>query len=100
MRFAVNGIMGLLFAFIFQGIGGKDAEQGGFQGHFGAICNLMIGTMFSSAQPLLLQFPLERPVFLREYGANMYGTLPYFLSKMIIELPLTFLTALESWLIS
>jgi len=78
MRFAVNGFMGVLFAFIFMGIGNKDAEMGGFQGHFGAICNMMIGTMFSSAQPLLLEFPLERPIFLREYASNMYGTIPYF----------------------
>lgn len=100
MRFGVNAFMGLLFAFIFKGVGAKDNETGGIHGHFGAICNLMIGTMFSSAQPLLLQFPLERPVFLREYGANMYGTIPYFLAKTIIEIPLTFLTALETWLIS
>jgi len=100
MRFAVNGVMGVLFACIFQGIGGKDAVQGGLQGHFGAICNLMIGTMFGSAQPLLLQFPSERPIFLREYAANMYGVIPYFLAKTIVELPLTLLTALESWLIS
>jgi len=100
MRFAVNGVLGLLFAFIFQGIGGKDNEPGGFQGHFGAVCNMMIGTMFSSSQPLLLQFPLERPVFLREYGSNMYGVIPYFLAKTVVEIPLSFLTALESWLIA
>eukprot|EP00401_Gymnodinium_catenatum_P075344 CAMPEP_0117490148 /NCGR_PEP_ID=MMETSP0784-20121206/17401_1 /TAXON_ID=39447 /ORGANISM="" /LENGTH=566 /DNA_ID=CAMNT_0005284897 /DNA_START=284 /DNA_END=1984 /DNA_ORIENTATION=- len=99
MRFAVNGVMGLLFACIFQGIGGKDAQMGGLQGHFGAICNLMIGTMFGSAQPLLLQFPSERPVFLREYAANMYGVIPYFLSKTLVELPVTLLVAIESWLI-
>jgi len=100
MRFAVNGGMGLLFACIFSGIGGKDLVQGGLQGHFGAICNLMIGTMFGSAQPLLLQFPSERPVFLREYASNMYGVVPYFLAKTVVELPLTMMTALESWLIS
>jgi len=100
MRFAVNGIMGLLFAFIFQGIGDKDGEPGGMEGHFGAVCNIMIGVMFSSVQPLLLQFPLERPVFLREYAANMYGTIPYFIAKTIVELPLAFLTSLETFLIS
>merc|ERR550537_1628820 len=30
----------------------------------------------------------------------MYGTIPYFLAKTVVEIPLTFLTALESWLIS
>jgi hypothetical protein len=66
-RFVVTGIMGVLFAAIFAGIGGKDKPTS----HFGAVCNLMIGVMFGSAQPLLLQFPLERPIFLREYAANM-----------------------------
>lgn len=99
MRFVVNGVMGLFFAFIFLGIGGKDTDAGGMQGHFGAICNLMIGTMFGSSQPLLLQFPSERPVFLREYASNLYGVVPYFLAKAIVELPVSLLTALESWLI-
>merc|ERR1712178_306493 len=88
--------MGLLFAAIFGGIGGK----GDLRSHFGAVCNLMIGGMFGSAQPLLLQFPLERPIFLREYAANMYGVVPYFLAKTLVEVPTSFLTALETFLIS
>lgn len=96
MRFVVTGIMGLLFAAIFAGIGGKDDPRS----HFGAICNLMVGVMFGSAQPLLLQFPLERPIFLREYAANMYGVVPYFLAKTLVEMPMSFLTALETFLIS
>lgn len=100
MRFAVTGVMGVLFAFIFRNIGKKDDQEGGLQGHFGAICNVFIGTMFGAAQPLLLQFPSERPIFLREYAANMYGTVPYFAAKTVVELPLALLTSLETWLIS
>lgn len=98
-RFLVNAVMGGLFACIFFNIGDKSGPQG-IQSHFGAICNIMIGTMFGSSQPLLLQFPSERPVFLREYAANMYGTVPYFLAKMVVELPLTFLTCAEMMAIS
>jgi len=83
-----------------QGIGHKDDQPGGLQGHFGAICNVCIGIMFGAAQPLILQFPSERPIFLREYAANMYGTIPYFLAKTIVEIPVGFLTSLENWLIS
>jgi hypothetical protein len=100
MRFAVTGIMGCLFACIFQGIGGKDDQPGGIEGHFGALCNVLIGIMFGAAQPLLLQFPSERPIFLREYAANMYGTIPYFLAKTCVEIPVAFLTSLESWLVN
>lgn len=100
MRFVVNAVMGTVFAFIFMDIGSKGNEQGGIQGHYGAICNMMISAMFGSAQPLLLTFPQERPIFLREYASNMYGVIPYFLAKTIVEIPLAFLTALESWLIA
>jgi ABC-type multidrug transport system ATPase subunit len=95
-RFVVTGVMGVLFAAIFAGIGGKEKPGS----HFGAIVNLMIGVMFGSAQPLLLQFPLERPIFLREYAANMYGVVPYFLAKTLVEAPMSFLTSLETFLIS
>lgn len=96
MRFVVAGFMNILFALIFQGIGNKN----NLQSHFGALCNVLIGTMFGSMQPILLGFPLERPVFLRDYAANMYGCVPYFLAKSMIELPMTFLTSLETFLIS
>jgi len=95
-RFVVTGVMGCLFAAIFAGVGGKNDPRS----HFGAVCNLMIGVMFGSAQPLLLQFPLERPIFLREFAANMYGVVPYFLAKTIVEAPMSLLTALETFLIS
>jgi ABC-type multidrug transport system permease subunit len=100
MRFVVNGFMGLLFACIFLSVGHKSLQEGGVQSHFGAVCNIMIGTMFGAAQPLLLQFPSERPIFLREYAANMYGCMPYFLAKTIVEVPLAGLTSIETWAIS
>lgn len=31
--------------------------------------------------------PIERNLFLREQANRMYGVLPYYLSKMIVELP-------------
>merc|ERR1712224_331103 len=43
---------------------------------------------------------MGRPIFLREYAANMYGTIPYFLAKTFVEIPVAFLTSLETWLIS
>lgn len=45
--------------------------------------------MFGTAQPALLAFPEERPVFLREYSTNHYGVLPYFLSRLTMELVVT-----------
>merc|ERR1712187_389480 len=38
--------------------------------------------------------PLERPVFLREYSSGTYAVLPYYLSKMAVEVPLVFMQSL------
>ena len=54
----------------------------------------MIGAMFEAAQPLLLRFPLDRGIFLREYATNSYGAIPYFLSKSVVEIPQQFMQAL------
>jgi ABC-type multidrug transport system permease subunit len=45
--------------------------------------------MFGTAQPALLSFPEERPVFLREYSTNHYGVIPYFMSRLTVEMVLT-----------
>eukprot|EP00933_Yihiella_yeosuensis_P004369 TRINITY_DN108733_c0_g1_i1.p1 TRINITY_DN108733_c0_g1~~TRINITY_DN108733_c0_g1_i1.p1 ORF type:complete len:672 (-),score=104.87 TRINITY_DN108733_c0_g1_i1:466-2481(-) len=61
-----------------------------FQAHFGTLVSLAISAMMGAAQPILLQFPAERPVFLREYAAGQYGVVPYFISKTLVELPVVF----------
>lgn len=40
--------------------------------------------MFGAAQPLLLKFPLDRGIFLREYATQTYGAAPYFISKSLV----------------
>jgi len=54
--------------------------------------------MFGAAQPLLLKFPLDRGIFLREYATGSYGAAAYFISKTIVELPQMFLTSVLTWL--
>merc|ERR1719161_2072514 len=57
---------------------------------FGALVGLSIAAFFGAAQPLILSFPLERPVFLREYSANTYSIVSYFLSKTLVEVVAVF----------
>jgi ABC-2 type transporter len=45
--------------------------------------------MFGTAQPALLSFPEERPVFLREYSTNHYSVGPYFISRLTMEAVVT-----------
>ena len=61
------------------------------QNHFGALTQVAIGSMFALSQPIILLFPLERPIFLREYSVRMYSIIPYFISKMITEIPMAFI---------
>jgi ABC-type multidrug transport system permease subunit len=50
---------------------------------------VMLLSMFGSAQPALLSFPSERPVFLREYSTNHYSVISYFISRFTMEALLT-----------
>jgi hypothetical protein len=47
-------------------------------------------SMFGTAQPSLLAFPEERPVFLREYSTNHYNVSSYFASRLVLEAVVTF----------
>ena len=46
----------------------------------------------NAIQNVILIFPDERPVFLREVNNNMYKVGPYFWAKIISELPFALLT--------
>lgn len=97
-RFGVTIFLHILFSLIFKGAGGRDdSDQNNFNSHYGALTMVSISTMFGSAQPTLLQFPFERPLFLREYSTGTYGAVGYFMSKAFIELPLVFMQTLAAW---
>lgn len=46
--------------------------------------------MMGSAMPSASNFPLERPIFMREYTVGAYGVIPYAISKIMIEIPFEF----------
>lgn len=111
-RFGVTIFLNFLFGLIFLNAGGKnDSDATNFNSHFGAITMILISCMFGSAQPVMLSFPYERPMFLREYSTEHVSTLPfiifwsptnffifssldgviaYFVSKMCVEVFLSF----------
>lgn len=61
------------------------------QNHFGSLIQVGIGGMFAISQPVVLTFPQERPIFLREYALGMYSSIPYFVSKLMVEIPMAFI---------
>jgi ATP-binding cassette subfamily G (WHITE) protein 1 len=47
---------------------------------------------FNAIQNIILIFPDERPVFLREVNNNMYSVTAYFFGKVIAEIPISIIT--------
>ena len=86
IRLFVVIFLNTLYALIFLNRGDIDRDDYNLESHFGSLANLAISAMFSAIQPILLTFPIERPVFLREYSSGLYTVLPYFLTKTMIEM--------------
>jgi len=99
-RFGINAFLTLFASSVFYQAGDSSRATYQLNSHFGAITNICISAMFGSAQPMILLFPYERPIFLREYATGTYGALPYFFSKVMVELPLTFLVCCETFAIA
>jgi len=100
-RFGLTIFLSTLIGTIFLNVGETNSEnQSNLNSHFGAIVMVLLMGMFGTAQPALLSFPEERPVFLREYSTNHYSVFSYFISRLVMEAFITFLQVLVSTLIS
>jgi len=118
-RYGMTLFLALLYAWLFAGTGrtGDSGDAGNCKGisppqydaaacfsdftaHLGSLLSLGIATMMGAAQPVLLTFPSERPVFLREYAANQYGAVAYFVAKTLVELPVIFIASLLQFLVA
>jgi len=99
-RFGFTLFMNMIVCLIFFQVGDIEEEHYDVQSHMGALTIVGINAMFGCAQATMLSFPSERPVFLREHMSQMYGVLPYFLSKTLVEFVLLTLQVCEAWLIT
>lgn len=66
--------------------------KAGVQNVQGALFFITMNISFNAIQNVILIFPDERPVFLREVNNNMYNCSPYFWAKVISELPFSIVT--------
>lgn len=95
-RYSIPIFLNLLYGLIFFQAGkGSDLTT-----HYGAAVMIMVGAMFGSAQPMILAFPLERPIFLREFATNTYSGSAYFISKAVVDAPLALLNAVLAMLVT
>jgi ABC-2 type transporter len=92
-RFGLTIFLGTLIGIIFLNVGASSPSvNSNLQSHFGSTVMVLLMSMFGTAQPALLAFPEERPVFLREYSTNHYSVVSYFISRLTME---AFITALQ-----
>jgi len=92
-RAGLTLFMSLLVGCVFYQVGSSDRSQpSNLQSVFGAITLMLMQAIMGSALPALLAFPIERPVFLREYSTNHYSVASYFASRLVIE---GFVTAVQ-----
>jgi len=95
-RIFLTLFLATLMGLMFENVGRWDPEDLSdglrmsekLSNHFGAVTLISSALMMATTQPVLLYFPLERPVFLREHATQVYAAWPYFFSKLIVEVPL------------
>jgi ABC-type multidrug transport system permease subunit len=91
MRWGGDTILALLISLIYKSVGETDRSvQSNIRSIFGALVFSQLMGLFGCAEPSLMYFPQDRPVFLREYATNHYSVTSYFLSRTFIESVLAF----------
>jgi ABC-type multidrug transport system permease subunit len=89
VKLAVVVVTALFTVILFYNV---DDNLQGVQNRNGALFFITMTIAFNSIQNIILIFPDERPVFLREVNNNMYSVSPYFFAKVVAELPASLIT--------
>jgi hypothetical protein len=77
IRFSIIIVMNIIYGCVFWRTGQLDlADAGNFNAHVALVVNSIIFTTLMSSQCSILTFPLERPIFLREYGSGTCESAP------------------------
>ena len=84
VKFATTTITAIFASFLFWQC---PKTREGIQNVQGALFFMTMNVSFNAIQNVILIFPEERPVFLREVNNNMYEVAPYFWAKIISEFP-------------
>jgi ABC-type multidrug transport system ATPase subunit len=85
-------LLGVLSGATFFGLGGNDQKS--VQNRFGAIYFIVISVVFGNSLAVVLTFPNERSVFLREQSNHLYSVSAYFIGKSSLDLPVESLVVL------
>lgn len=83
--------MGLMMSSIYYDLASKKGYAQ-TQDRISALFFICTNELFSSVGNSVFQFSAERGVFLREHNNGYYSVMSYFLSKTLLEVPLSFLS--------
>ena len=93
-RFGMSMLLCLFVGCVYFQAGDDWGEDGNpasislsVQSHFGCLVFISVNTMFVTAQPMVMTFPLERASFIREYATGTYGTTVYLIAKTLVDVP-------------
>jgi ATP-binding cassette, subfamily G (WHITE), member 2 len=89
VKLLVTVMTSLFCVVLFYNVQGDNA---GVQNRNGALFFITMSMSFNAIQNVILIFPDERPVFLREANNNMYSVSAYFWAKIFSEFPSSLLT--------
>lgn len=84
-RLGQTVVLALIASAIFNGSVGPSLED--MQNTAGAMFFMAIATFMPPYMMTNVTFQTERPVFLREQANKMYGVLPYYLAKVLSDIP-------------
>lgn len=91
--------LGLLMAALFWGVGDYFNEDGvatqvAVFDLVGSIFFVCVNQTMMNMMGTVTIFCNERPVFLREQANAMYGVVPYYMTKTLVEMPIMIITPL------
>ncbi|XP_058453455.1 ATP-binding cassette sub-family G member 1-like [Malaya genurostris] len=86
-RFRLIGhiLFGTVIGSVFYNVGDDGTKV---LSNVGCLMLLLMFIVFSNAMTVVLTFPLEMSVFIREHKSNCYSTVAYFGSKIVSDFPL------------
>lgn len=94
-RMVLSIVFALFVGCVFLRTGKTDSsDYFNLHSHFGALAACAFTILIMASQSALIEFPAERPIFLREFTTDHYGVAAYFLSKLAVEFILSGLVSL------
>lgn len=81
-----NIAVGLLVGLIYYDTDSKSVPTQ-VQDRNGALYFIVVSQFFGASMGFVSVFSVEKAVFMREYGAGYYSIIPYFASKVLVEVP-------------